>query len=71
MFIGAAACLWHLLVNLFAIFVFVVWFWLLISVFSDLFRRRDIGGFAKALWVIVLLLGGPVWLVVAAGIGLL
>lgn len=55
MFIGAAAGLWHLLVNLFAIFVFVVWFWLLISVFGDLFRRRDIGGFAKALWVIVLM----------------
>ena len=25
-------------------FAFVVWFWILITVFGDLFRRRDIGG---------------------------
>jgi hypothetical protein len=30
-----------------------VWFWLLISVASDLFRRHDISGWAKAIWVIV------------------
>jgi Phospholipase_D-nuclease N-terminal len=28
------------------------WFWLAISVFSDLFRRGDISGWGKALWVI-------------------
>ena len=32
-----------------------VWFWLLIVVFNDLFRRQDISGWAKALWVIVLI----------------
>ena len=37
-------------------FVFVVWFWLLISVFMDLFRRHDISGWAKAIWVIALLI---------------
>ena len=37
-------------------FVFVVWFWLLITVYSDLFRRHDISGWGKALWVIVVLL---------------
>ena len=37
-------------------FLFVVWFWLLIIVFSDLFRRHDISGWGKALWVIVLIL---------------
>ena len=35
-----------------AIFVFVVWFWLLITIFSDLFRRHDISGWIKAIWVI-------------------
>jgi len=35
-----------------AIFVFVVWFWLLITVFADLFRRHDISGWIKAIWVI-------------------
>jgi hypothetical protein len=35
-----------------AIFVLIVWFWLLISVAADLFRRHDISGWIKALWVI-------------------
>jgi predicted membrane channel-forming protein YqfA (hemolysin III family) len=43
------------LTDIFAVFLFVVWFWLLIVVFSDLFRRQDLSGWAKALWVIVLL----------------
>jgi Phospholipase_D-nuclease N-terminal len=37
------------------VFVFVVWFWLLITVFGDLFRRHDISGWIKAIWVIVLI----------------
>ena len=38
------------------IFVFIMWFWLLISVGGDLFRRHDISGWGKAIWVIVLIL---------------
>ena len=34
--------------------MFVVWFWLLITVFSDLFRRHDVSGWVKAIWVIAL-----------------
>ena len=33
-------------------FVWVLWFWLLVTVFSDLFRRRDMGGGAKTGWVV-------------------
>jgi hypothetical protein len=44
----------NFLADVFAIFVFVVWFWLLITVFSDLWRRHDISGWVKALWVIAL-----------------
>ena len=40
----------------FAIFMFVLWFWLFVSVVSDLFRRHDVSGWAKVLWVIALLL---------------
>jgi len=40
----------------FAIFMFILWFWLLITVASDLFRRHDISGFGKVLWVILLIL---------------
>jgi len=34
------------------IFLFVVWFWLLITIFADIFRRHDIHGGMKTLWVI-------------------
>jgi ABC-type multidrug transport system fused ATPase/permease subunit len=34
------------------IFLFVVWFWLLITIFSDVFRRHDIHGGVKTLWII-------------------
>ncbi len=37
-------------------FAFVVWFWILITVFSDIFRRRDIGGGMKAIWIIFVVL---------------
>lgn len=33
-------------------FLFFIWIWLLIIVFADIFRSHDLGGFAKALWVI-------------------
>ena len=42
----------NFLVDAFTIFFFIVWFWLLITVASDLFRRHDISGWVKALWVI-------------------
>ena len=34
------------------IFLFVIWFWLLITIFADIFRRHDISGLAKAAWII-------------------
>jgi hypothetical protein len=39
----------------FAIFMFILWFWLLITVSSDLFRRHDISGLGKVVWVILLI----------------
>jgi hypothetical protein len=36
-------------------FLFIIWIWLLITVFSDIFRSHDMGGAAKALWVIVVI----------------
>jgi putative oligomerization/nucleic acid binding protein/phospholipase D-like protein len=46
----------NFLMNMFGIFAFVVWFWLLVVIFGDLVRRHDISGWGKALWVIVLVL---------------
>ena len=45
----------NFLADAFAIFLFVLWFWLLIIVISDLFRRHDISGWGKAIWVIALI----------------
>jgi hypothetical protein len=42
----------NFLLDALTIFFFIVWFWLLIVVASDLFRRHDISGWVKALWVI-------------------
>jgi hypothetical protein len=39
----------------FAVFMFILWFWLLITVSSDLFRRHDVSGLGKVLWVILLI----------------
>ena len=32
--------------------LFFIWIWLLITVFADIFRSHDLGGFAKTLWVL-------------------
>jgi hypothetical protein len=37
-------------------FLFFIWIWLLIVVFSDLFRSHDLGGWAKAAWVIFIII---------------
>ncbi len=41
--------------DVFAVFVFVLWFWLLVTITSDLFRRSDVSGLAKIIWVILLI----------------
>jgi hypothetical protein len=44
--------LWDMLL----FFGFIIWIWLLITCFADIFRRRDISGFSKALWIIFLII---------------
>jgi len=50
---------------------FFVWIWLLVMVFFDIFRSRDMGGGAKALWVIFVIvlpfLGVFVYLIARGG----
>jgi cbb3-type cytochrome oxidase subunit 3 len=46
----------NFLADALAIFLFVVWLWLLITVSGDLFRRNDISGWGKAIWLIALIL---------------
>jgi hypothetical protein len=44
--------LWTMLI----IFAWVIWFWLLITIFADLFRRKDTSGFVKVLWIIFVII---------------
>ena len=34
---------------------FIMWIWIAIMCFMDIFRRRDMGGFAKAIWIIFII----------------
>ena len=36
-------------------FAWVAWIWMLIVIFGDVFRRRDIGGWAKAAWIVFMI----------------
>ena len=36
-------------------FAWVVYIWMIIAIFSDVFRRRDIGGWAKAAWCVFMI----------------
>jgi len=37
-------------------FLFVAWIWVLVSVVTDIFRNDDMGGFAKGIWVVFVLI---------------
>ena len=41
---------------MFVFFAWVIWFWLLITIFADIFRRRDTSGGTKVLWIIFVIL---------------
>lgn len=43
--------MWTLVV----VFAWVIWFWMLIIIFGDLFRRDDVSGWGKAAWVVFLI----------------
>jgi hypothetical protein len=45
---GTGQVLWSMLY----FFLFFIWIWLLIVVFGDIFRSRDLSGWGKALWTI-------------------
>ncbi|MGO8960011.1 MAG: SHOCT domain-containing protein [Streptosporangiaceae bacterium] len=38
------------------VFLWVIWIWILIAIFMDIFRSRDLSGGAKALWFLFVLL---------------
>ena len=56
------------LLTVLEIFLLVIWFWLLIVVFADLFRDHELSGWWKAVWVLFLIfvpfLTGLIYLIV-------
>jgi len=59
------------LLSMLYFFLFFIWIWILITVFMDIFRSHDLGGWAKALWsifvIIVPYLGVFVYLIARGG----
>ena len=53
------------------IFLWVVWFWILITIIIDIFRSHDLSGWAKALWFLFILflplIGVLAYLIVRGG----
>jgi len=42
----------HIFWSIFVFFLFIAWIWVIVGVISDVFRSDDLGGGAKALWVL-------------------
>ena len=38
------------------LFLWIIWFWLLFSVFADIFRRHDLSGLGKTAWILFAIL---------------
>ena len=57
--------------TIFLIFLWVLWFWVLITIFIDIFRSDDLSGWGKAGWIIFVLIipliGVLVYLIVRGG----
>jgi hypothetical protein len=57
--------------TIFEVFLFVIWFWILFTVFIDIFRSSDLSGWGKALWflfvLVIPLIGVLVYLIVRGG----
>ncbi len=69
--IGDTYPMLNLFWSILMVFGFIIWIWLLIVIFSDIFRSHDMGGWAKALWVIFViifpLIGILAYLIVRGG----
>ena len=42
--------------TMFVFFAFIIWFWILITIFADIFRRKDASGFTKVLWIVFVII---------------
>lgn len=49
---GSGELLWSML----WFFMFIIWIWVLIALFGDIFRSHDLSGWAKAFWVLFIVI---------------
>lgn len=49
---GSGELLWSML----WFFLFIIWIWVLIALFGDIFRSHDLSGVAKAFWVLFIVI---------------
>jgi predicted PurR-regulated permease PerM len=54
--LAASYSFWDFFWDVLLLFAWIIWFWLLITVFIDIFRRHDTSGFSKVLWVIFVII---------------
>src|SRR5215218_1223236 len=63
--------LWDVIVSMFWFMFLIIWIWMLISILADIFRDRDLGGGAKALWTLFIIvipwLGALVYILARGG----
>jgi hypothetical protein len=56
MLIGADYPFLDVLWTMFVFFIWIIWFWLLITVFADVFRRDDLSGWGKTGWLVFVII---------------
>ena len=69
--LGSSYPLLNVFLSMVWFFLFFLWIWLLIMILADIFRSHDMGGFAKAMWVLFIIilpfLGVLVYLIARGG----
>jgi hypothetical protein len=48
--------LWDVFLSMFWFMLLVAWIWMIIAIFTDIFRDRELSGWAKAMWSLLLIL---------------
>ena len=48
---GSGQALWSML----WFFMFVIWIWMIVVIFSDIFRSEDLSGWGKAIWSVFII----------------
>lgn len=56
MFLAADYPFLEILGTMLVFFLWITWFWLLITVFGDIFRRDDLSGGGKTVWLILVII---------------